>query len=150
MDKTINIQGTEYPVRFKFRMFRILGDKWGCKGPFSVINKFRKQIFPDGIPEDIGEEDDEEAILNSMDFPFESSRYFLDLINAAIVTAGGSELDMTLEEFEDEIMMDMETLAFVTTEFMANISKQQESGNAEPRSKARKTATKKKPAKKKN
>jgi hypothetical protein len=146
MDKTIKIKGVEYPVRFKFKMLRMLGTKWNCKGWVGVLNTFQKQLFPNGIPEEVSSD---EADLSSFDFPFESSAYFLDLINAAIVTAGGKELDMDLEEFEDEVMMDIGTLSFVTSEFMENISKhQQSSGNAEPRTKARMKATQKKPGKK--
>lgn len=149
MDKTIFIKGVEYPVCFKFKTLKILSAKWKCKGPISVLNTFQKQLFPDGIPEEDLSNKTETEALDSFDFPFESSPYFFDVVNAAIVGAGGKELDMDLEEFEDEVMLNIELLSFITSEVMENFSKhQQSSGNAQPRGKARTAATKKKPGKK--
>lgn len=148
MNKTITIIGVEYPIAISFKTFKILGEKWNCKGWVSVVNTFRSKLFPSGVPEEIDSTEDPDMAMQVMDFPFESAPYFQDLINAAIITANATPPDLTLEEFEETVMMDMEALSLITTEFMNKVQNTRQSqGNAEPRSKARKTATKAKPGK---
>jgi len=44
MGKTIEIQGTTYPMKFGYGAFRLLGEKWNCKGIQGVATKFQKEF----------------------------------------------------------------------------------------------------------
>ena len=130
--QSIKIAGSSYPLKFGYGAFKFLGRLWNCPGIAQVSEKVQK-AFP--------EEDKGEVSFEQMDL--------IGDITFAGINNAGVEVD-NIPEAEDIIQAivfeDSKQLSIVMTAFSESFPK--EKGNAEPRSKARQTATKSKPGKK--
>src|SRR5690606_11418211 len=116
------------PLKFGHGAFRLLGEAWECKSVQKVAKKFQ-ELFPEGGLDDIG---------------FEQANALGQLTLAGIEN-GGTNWDQlpALDEVVNELLfVDAEKITTVMTAFTESFPNAESQGNAEPRSKARKAATK--------
>lgn len=115
MKRAIEIQGTKYPIQFGYGSFRILGEKWNCKGVQSVAKKFQ-EVFPEKGSDDIS---------------FEQADKIGDLALAGIENAGCEEIPHR-DTIVQEILFDGDKLEALMAAFAESFPK---SGNPQPRKK---------------
>jgi hypothetical protein len=129
MGTTIEIQGKKYPLKYGYGAFRLLGETWECPSVQKVAKKFQ-EIFPAAGIEDVS---------------FEQANALGELALAGIQNALPRARWQDLPELDDVVnellFQDSTKINLVMTAFTESFPK---SGNAEPRSPARKAATKKK------
>jgi hypothetical protein len=132
MATILEIKGHKYPIKFGYGAFRLLGNAWDCKGIQGVALKFQS-IFPEGGSEEV---------------TFEQGDMLGDLALAGIEVGS---YDMVREDdiparddVVQELLFNADKISILLAAFSESFPKPETSGNAEPRSKARKSATKKK------
>ena len=122
MNDKITIAGTAYPLKFGFGAFRILGEKWNCKGVQGVINEFQN-LFP--------QEKEQEV-----DITFEASDKLADVAFAGISNACAEELP-DVDDCINALLFEGQ-LQVVMNAFTKSLPKQ---GNPMPVKKTRQTKT---------
>lgn len=127
MGTSIEIQGKKYPLKYGYGAFRLLGEAWECPSVQKVAKKFQ-EIFPESGIDDVS---------------FEQANALGELTMVGIENAGIKYADLpAIDDVVNELLfMDTTKINVIMTAFTESFPK---SGNAEPRSKARKAATKKK------
>lgn len=116
-------------MKYGYGAFRILGETWECPSVQKVAKKFQ-EIFPEGGIDDVA---------------FEQANALGQLALAGIENAGTNWGDLPeLDDVVNELLfVDSTKINVIMTAFTESFPKP-ETGNAEPRSKARKAATEKK------
>lgn len=122
MKNTIKIEGKTYPIRFGYGAFRILGEKWNCKGIQGVAKKFQ-DIFPEQDTEDL---------------EFDQAKMLGDLALAGMENAGGEDLPHGDEVVQSIVFEDSSQLSTLMNAFSDSFP---QSGNPKP---VKKTGKKKK------
>ena len=127
MGTIIEIQGSKYPIQFGYGALKILGKKWNAPGIQSTIKKIQ-EIFP--------EKEGDEMTWEGME------------VLSEVIIAGLQNGDKNYDDrFSEEdilngVVLNPKSVQKISAELVSSFSGN--SGNAEPRSKARQVATRKK------
>lgn len=116
MKKTIEIEGTKYPIRFGYGAFRILGEKWNCSGVQAVANRFQ-ELFPEKGSDDVS---------------FEQGNTLGDLALAGMENAGVEDAPSRDDVVNEMMFVDSEQIQVLMNAFAESFPK---SGNPKPRKK---------------
>ena len=120
----IDIKGTTYPIRFGNGAFRQLGKMWDCDGRGAVMLRLA-----------------ELENISETGLTFEQEDILADVVLAGIQCADDSLELPKIEDVQDNVLFDAETLQSIFTELINAFPKV---GNAKPAPKAGKPKTKKK------
>lgn len=122
MKRAIKIQGTEYPLKFGFGAFRLLGRLWNLNGMQSVMSKIQ-------APFEKGKEEG----------TFEQFEIIGALVWAGISNAGVEDIPEE-NDIIDDVMLSPDKIELVMAAFTESIPQQ---GNPQPRKKPGKKGAKK-------
>lgn len=114
--RKIKIDGTEYPIKFGYGAFKLLGYKWNCKGVQGVAQKFQ-EVFPENGSEDL---------------EFEQGDKLGDLALAGMETAGVEDLPNRDDLVNELMFVNPSLIEVIMNAFAESFPK---SGNPQPRKK---------------
>lgn len=131
----ITINGVEITLKFDFGMIFILGEMWGCEGPFAVNKKFIDAAAPFlELWQKYAQNPDIEKLSVegvSFEIPFSSIKVFTDVVSAA---AKNQKKAVTLDEAETAnfLFTNLEVLGQIVALFLGTLPYPKSGGKQNP------------------